>query len=223
MQVTCASRERELSAARWGPRDARSPGSWRPVGQEYCALSHTDITNTAKDCVYLPYDSVAPGSFRTVAKWKCLGALSPDLMVQIAIKLFALIVRLFALCSRKGAFFSPHRDGETHRKERCSLFGSRMEKWCSFSSGDTGHWLMVEAHLFISTETCLLKEMETHFLFSATTNHSPVIFSLPYFSRVRALVQMFSGLKKILSLKNRSSCFLNEILSAQISHLDLIF
>ena len=82
---------------------------------------------------------------------------------------------------------------------------------------------MVEAHLLISTETCLLKEMETHFLFSVTTNLFPVICSLPYFSRVRALVQMFSGLKKILSLKKRSSCFLNEILSAQICHLDLIF
>ena len=60
-----------------------------------------------------------------------LGALCPDLMVEDAIKLFALIVEILTLCSRNGVFFFffflSQQDDEINERTAVSLGRKRRD------------------------------------------------------------------------------------------------
>lgn len=88
----------------------------------------TERTSPEQRTVHLPRES---RTFRTLAGLQCWGVWFPE----DAIKLFVLVVKIFALCSGNGNIFS-HQDGEINTKEGRSVSGSQTQEWCSPPSGE---------------------------------------------------------------------------------------
>lgn len=148
-------------------------------------------------------------------------------MVDDAIKPVALIVKIFALCSRNGVFFSPARRWNQQKDPAC------LGRECRNSTAAAGGTQGTDpskgpTRTFFLRGRCAFALKGNGDDSPCTPSPSPKItFSLPHSSGViNAVMQAFSSKgnfqAKVISLRRTLSCFLDEILFVPISRLDLI-